>query len=65
MQCPRCKKPGAFLFSEDGITNPGTHEVSIKHSCHDLEDWLGCGVEIATVTIQVIRKRGTTELLED
>lgn len=63
MICPKCKKAGAYLFSEDGVTEFGIQEVSIRHNCDDTDTHYPD--DVASVTIQVIRKRGTTELYED
>jgi len=62
MMCPKCKKQGAYLYSEDGITEFGIQEVTIRHDCSGLENIYPD--DIASVTINVSRKRGTTELLE-
>ena len=61
MKCPKCGSKRAYLFAEDGITQPGEQEVEIKclDCCKDDYDVVGC------ITIQVSRKRGSLELFEE
>ena len=61
MKCPRCGSKKAYLFSEDGITQPGEQEVEIK--CLD------CGKDdydvIGAIIIKLSIRRGTLELFEE
>lgn len=61
MKCPKCGSKKAYLWSEDGITQPGEQEVEIKclDCCKDDYDVVG------TITINVSRKRGTFEMYEE
>lgn len=61
MKCPRCGSNKAYLYAEDGITQPGEQEVEIK--CLD------CGKDdydvVGCITIKVSTKRGSLELFEE
>ena len=61
MKCPRCGSKRAYLYAEDGITQPGEQEVEVK--CLD------CGEDeydaVGTIIIKVSTKRGSLELYEE
>lgn len=61
MKCPRCGSKRAYLFAEDGITQPGEQEVEVKclYCSKNEYDVIG------TITINVSRKRGSLELYEE
>ena len=61
MKCSRCGSKNAYLFAEDGITQPGEQDVEVK--CLD------CGEDeydvLGTITIKVSIKRWSLELFEN
>ena len=61
MKCPKCGSNKAYLWSEDGITQPGEYEVEVKclDCCKDDYDAIG------TITIRVSKVRGTLQLYEE
>lgn len=56
MRCPKCGKPGAYLWHEDGITAFGDKEVQIKHNCKPAE-MASFPKQVASVKISVSQIR--------
>ena len=64
MKCPVCGGNNAYLYGEDGVTQPGK-DIEVQIRCED------CGGEnlvestVANARIDVVLKRGSIELDED
>lgn len=64
MKCPVCGGNDAYLYSEDGVTQPGK-DIEVQIRCENCGGENFIGGTVAYAKIDVVLKRGSIELDED